>query len=615
MNNLARKILMIMLIFSMALFPSVWNYPEVHAMPVLKEAVKWSVKEAIKKETKSAVESQLIKSGVRTTEKAALEKANERWFQRLTSEEVTSLTSAVERATPAGTPGWLKIVVGAGMFATGADLAYDIYDYLDQKKDVPYYTAYSTIYANNAFTEVSPKVKSIGNLTTFVQYDPAPGADFYDPSYYVYFKNGDTIIKSQKRYFNVDLQYSTLALKLSSFPNKLLVELKMPAIHSYLYFNALSPANGYVDSTLHPFFKDYAANLPQAFNDPLKESTYIDEINFDNVDALLSDVSGGYNIDQSIVPETIPMPSSQADIWPGETEAVEIIFPDPDFFPDTTATIIANPQIVTNPIPETQPDPQPSSAPTPSVAPSVEPTGQPNPSAEPTLSPSSTPTPSVVPSSQPTTPPVIGGEDPNPTTPPGEEDDDDYDGPVIDSPLTPEEALANGWEDVTPPLIKEYKDPKTGTVVKFNTKTWEITYNKYFGVDIVNSGGKKLGEIDEIDMENKIFYEDKSAKGLYIIPPGKDKPNQTPQEWADYQIRDKTAVRINSALKDGVATMPTPEGSKIVPDIESFRNFREFIFRMSADTVELREATENALNDLRQAFPDYKFSATFGGGD
>jgi hypothetical protein len=84
------------------------------------------------------------------------------------------------------------------------------------------------------------------------------------------------------------------------------------------------------------------------------------------------------------------------------------------------------------------------------------------------------PTPSVVPSSQPTTPPIICGEDPNPTTPPGEEDDDNY-GPVIDSPLTPEEALAIGWGDVTPPLIKEYKDPKTGRIVKFNTKTGEIT--------------------------------------------------------------------------------------------------------------------------------------------
>lgn len=135
-----RKILAILLIISLIIVPSARNLPEAHANPLLKEAVKIVVKQAIKKETKSAVESQLIKSGVRTVEKTALERANERWFQRLAADEVASLTKAVERATPSGTPGYLKVVVGATMFATGADLAFDIYDALNAKEEVDYYT-------------------------------------------------------------------------------------------------------------------------------------------------------------------------------------------------------------------------------------------------------------------------------------------------------------------------------------------------------------------------------------------------------------------------------------------------------------------------------------------
>ncbi|OKP91353.1 hypothetical protein [Paenibacillus sp. P32E] len=586
---MARKILTIILILSFAFGSTVVNYPKtVHAMPVLKEATKWTIKEALKKKTKSMVESTIVKEGVRTTEKKALEKANERWFQRLTAEEVAGLEKAVERAVPASTPGWLKTVVGAGMFLTGADLMSDIYDATSNLISVPFYTPDATL----AYSDPNSIVQGYNGLTLS----------------FIPFVND--ITQSWPVMYSTKYRYS-----FSILTN---------------WGSDIFTVNPGEESKVSASFYDraplLAADVTLFYNGRYTKTTYVPYPQAwagDGNQYYVNDYTSGisYNYDYPM-PQTLPMPSDMQDAWPGESEAVEILFPDPDFFPDTTATVIANPKIITNPIPETMPEPSPTAIPTaqptpqPTVDPSTtpEPTDDPAPSATP--KPSIDPTPSPVPSLQPTTPPVIDGGDPNPTTPPDDEydedDEDDIDHPVIDSPATPEEALAKGWEDVTPPLIKEYKDPKTGTVLKFNTKTREITYTKYFGVDIVNAGGKKLGEIDEIDMENKIFYEDKSAKGLYIIPPGKDKPNQTPQEWADHQIRDKTSVRINSALKDGVATKPTPEGSKIVPDIESFRTFREFIFRMNADTVELRDATENALYDLRQTFPDYKFSATFG---
>jgi hypothetical protein len=37
------------------------------------------------------------------------------------------------------------------------------------------------------------------------------------------------------------------------------------------------------------------------------------------------------------------------------------------------------------------------------------------------------------------------------------------------------------------------------------------------------------------------------------------------------------------------------------------------MFKMDADTPELRISVQNAINQLKNDFPDYEFSATFGG--
>lgn len=140
MKKLLSKIFIVLNILSLSyiyFLPSV----DVHAAaPIIKEAVKVVVKKELKQKTKSIVESQLVKSGVQTAEKTALEKANARWFQRMPESAVASLQESAARAVPSATPGWLKTVVGATMFATGADLAYDIYDYLKGGNEVPFYS-------------------------------------------------------------------------------------------------------------------------------------------------------------------------------------------------------------------------------------------------------------------------------------------------------------------------------------------------------------------------------------------------------------------------------------------------------------------------------------------
>ncbi|WP_181438865.1 pre-toxin TG domain-containing protein [Paenibacillus sambharensis] len=131
-------------------------------------------------------------------------------------------------------------------------------------------------------------------------------------------------------------------------------------------------------------------------------------------------------------------------------------------------------------------------------------------------------------------------------------------------------------------------------------------------VEIVNQRGESLGEFDEIDLNKGIFYEDKSAQGLNKVNPKTGLPAQTPQEFANKQILTKTRNRI-SALENATSTRTTVNGSQEIPTLEEIKGIKEFVFRLDGDTPELRQAVYNSVNKLKEEFPDYKFSATFGG--
>ncbi|MDF2659872.1 MAG: hypothetical protein K0Q94_2663 [Paenibacillus sp.] len=136
---------------------------------------------------------------------------------------------------------------------------------------------------------------------------------------------------------------------------------------------------------------------------------------------------------------------------------------------------------------------------------------------------------------------------------------------------------------------------------------------KYSQVIMVDHRGSPLGEFDEIDLEKRIFYEDKTAKGLDRVNPRTGEPAQTVQEFTDNQLFAKTKVRINNLLEKAVSTRPTPGMPPEVPALEEITSIRDFVFRLDGDTPELRAAAENSLNKLRTEFPDYTFNILFGG--
>ncbi|WP_224725942.1 PrsW family intramembrane metalloprotease [Paenibacillus vietnamensis] len=140
-----------------------------------------------------------------------------------------------------------------------------------------------------------------------------------------------------------------------------------------------------------------------------------------------------------------------------------------------------------------------------------------------------------------------------------------------------------------------------------------VAGKQYNEVEIVDHRGNPLGEFDEIDLDNGVFYEDKTAKGLDRINPRTGQPAQTPQQFADKQILGKTRTRINNLLEKAASTRPTANGSPEVPDLDEIKSIRDFVFRLDGDTPELRNAVENSLNKLRSEFPDYTFNVKYGG--
>ena len=124
----------------------------------------------------------------------------------------------------------------------------------------------------------------------------------------------------------------------------------------------------------------------------------------------------------------------------------------------------------------------------------------------------------------------------------------------------------------------------------------------------VNIHGKINTEIDGVDLINRTIYEDKSAGKLYMEDA--DFP-QTEQQWAFKQIYKKGSNRID-AINQSEYTLSIV-GSENVPNINSLKSIRNYVFRIDADTPALRQAEEQCLDKLRAKYPKYNFSATYGG--
>jgi hypothetical protein len=128
----------------------------------------------------------------------------------------------------------------------------------------------------------------------------------------------------------------------------------------------------------------------------------------------------------------------------------------------------------------------------------------------------------------------------------------------------------------------------------------------YKGVEMVGETGS-LGEFDTVDTVRRIFIEDKSALGL-----SNPLNQQTPLEWAMKQIFEKTQTRINNLAKT-TSVRPSAAGNGVVPKFDEIKNFKDFTFKIDADTPALRQAVENAIRELKVKFPDFNFNAIYGG--
>jgi hypothetical protein len=132
----------------------------------------------------------------------------------------------------------------------------------------------------------------------------------------------------------------------------------------------------------------------------------------------------------------------------------------------------------------------------------------------------------------------------------------------------------------------------------------------YRGVEIVDGAGSPIGEFDRI--AGGVIFEDKSAAGLSIIAPGKTTPNQTPAQWAERQIFQKTKVRVQGQAS-AAGTRPTAGGTPNVPSLAEVRSLRTLEFSIDADTPALRSAVDVQLRRLHEEFPTWTFRARFGG--
>ena len=108
----------------------------------------------------------------------------------------------------------------------------------------------------------------------------------------------------------------------------------------------------------------------------------------------------------------------------------------------------------------------------------------------------------------------------------------------------------------------------------------------------VNIHGNINSELDEVDMINKIIYEDKNASKLYMDNP--DFP-QTELQWAEKQIFNKGKNRIEALQQDEFRL--SSKVSSDLPSAEELREIHNYIFRIDADTPELRNAIQIQLDN------------------
>lgn len=296
---------------------------------------------AIKASVRPLVASMITKQGVRTTEKAALRKAEEKWFSRMTADQVAAIEKAAQRAEPvAGKQGWLKTTIGVGMWLTGADLVFDLYDLLRNGQQVEYYTSDPIPSGSQTlmtgWNGIYMQLERISDTQAYLVFRSTVRSDwfYYEGCYGV--ANDSTCRKPQsleywagqdssgyqiyKPYYyhmtrvGFDATYGTWGVELYKTPY-----VDPNSRHSYIYPIKFRISDGIFD--MNTDLKRASDNVPFGFERPATP-TYV--------------------------------PNPHTDLFP-DSQAVEVVYPDPAVYPDPEQAVIENPDVVTNPEPTTPP--------------------------------------------------------------------------------------------------------------------------------------------------------------------------------------------------------------------------------------------------------------------
>jgi len=176
-------------------------------------------------------------------------------------------------------------------------------------------------------------------------------------------------------------------------------------------------------------------------------------------------------------------------------------------------------------------------------------------------------------------------------------------GLIRGSKLAVREGKRGPMEKAIAERIREMQSGET----KMSKKTPEaVVRGVKYGVEIVSRGREPLGEFDKVDIRGKIFVENKSATGLRH-----PRSQQTPQEWVQKAIYEKTKTRIENLAKAD-RTRKTDTGSENVPTIDQLREIKNIRFKIDAPKKVVSEAVNSSMQRLRNEFPDWNFSAEYG---
>lgn len=113
------------------------------------------------------------------------------------------------------------------------------------------------------------------------------------------------------------------------------------------------------------------------------------------------------------------------------------------------------------------------------------------------------------------------------------------------------------------------------------------------------------------ELNNKVIASSELYQRYLLKQYAKEDVPQTETQWANKQILKKGENRIKALSQNEFSVYIDGEEYSFLSS--ELKDVRSYVFRINADTPELRIAVEDCLEQLRILYPDYNFSAVYGG--